>query len=104
MTPPQEQDPRLERLDPFPGRVVAGNFRIDKLIGAGATLNVGGGVLVVPGNAANTATLSDTLTLADNVTVAGIDMSTGASSAIGGTNVTGINVSARNARWLSCSV
>jgi hypothetical protein len=67
-----------------------------QLIGAGATLNVGGGVLVVPGNAANTPTLSDTLTLADNVTVAGIDMSTGASSAIGGTNVTGINVTARN--------
>jgi serine/threonine protein kinase len=40
MTPPQEQDPRLERLDPFPGRVVAGNFRIDKLIGAGAMGNV----------------------------------------------------------------
>ena len=40
MTPPQEQDPRLERLDPFPGRVVAGNFRIDRLIGAGAMGNV----------------------------------------------------------------
>ena len=40
MTPPQEQDPRLERLDPVPGRVVAGNFRIDRLIGAGAMGNV----------------------------------------------------------------
>jgi serine/threonine protein kinase len=40
MTPPQEQDPRLERLDPFPGRVVAGNFRIERLIGAGAMGNV----------------------------------------------------------------
>ncbi len=40
MNPPQEQDPRLDRLDPFPGRVVAGNFRIEKLIGAGAMGNV----------------------------------------------------------------
>ena len=40
MSPPQEQDPRLASLDPMPGRVVAGNFRIDKLIGAGAMGNV----------------------------------------------------------------
>jgi len=66
-----------------------------KLIGAGATLSVGG-VLNVPGAAANTPTLSDTLTLATNVTVAGIDMSTGASNAINGTSVSGINVTARN--------
>jgi len=67
-----------------------------QLIGAGATLNVGSGVLVVAGSAANTPTLSDTLALANSVTVAGIDMNTGVSSAIAGTNVTGINVSARN--------
>jgi len=67
-----------------------------KLIGAGATLNVGSGVLVVAGNAANTPTLSGSLTLADNVTVSGIDMSTGASDAITGVAVTGINVNARN--------
>ena len=66
-----------------------------QLIGAGATLSVGG-VLNVPGAAANTPTLSDTLTLATNVTVAGIDMSTGSSNAIIGTSVSGINVSARN--------
>ena len=40
MSPPQETDPSLQILDPFPGRVVAGNFRIDKLIGAGAMGNV----------------------------------------------------------------
>jgi tRNA A-37 threonylcarbamoyl transferase component Bud32 len=40
MSPPQEQDPALSSLDPFPGRVVAGNFRIDKLIGSGAMGNV----------------------------------------------------------------
>jgi|GEM_PF-646922 len=67
-----------------------------QLIGAGATLNVGSGVLVVAGSPANTPTLSDTLALANSVTVAGIDMNTGVSSAIAGTNVTGINVSARN--------
>jgi serine/threonine protein kinase len=38
--PPQEQDPALSSLDPLPGRVVAGNFRIDKLIGSGAMGNV----------------------------------------------------------------
>jgi len=36
----QEQDPRPEDLDPLPGRVIAGNFRIDKLIGSGAMGNV----------------------------------------------------------------
>jgi len=66
-----------------------------QLIGAGATLSVGG-VLNVPGAAANTPTLSDTLTLATNVTVAGIDMSTGSSNAITGTSVSGISVTARN--------
>jgi serine/threonine-protein kinase len=40
MTPPQETDPELSSLDPLPGRVVAGNFRIEKLIGAGAMGNV----------------------------------------------------------------
>ncbi|HEX9459611.1 MAG TPA: hypothetical protein VGA84_10730, partial [Thermoanaerobaculia bacterium] len=66
-----------------------------QLIGAGATLTVGG-VLTVPGAAANTPTLSGTLTLATNVTVNGIDMSTGATNAITGTSVSGINVTARN--------
>ena len=65
------------------------------LIGAGATLSVGG-VLNVPGAAANTPTLSGSLTLANNVTVNGIDMSTGAASAITGVAATGINVTARN--------
>jgi serine/threonine-protein kinase len=40
MSPPQEQDPGIQSLDPMPGRVVGGNFRIDKLIGAGAMGNV----------------------------------------------------------------
>ena len=40
MSPPQEQDPDIASLDPMPGRVVGGNFRIDKLIGAGAMGNV----------------------------------------------------------------
>src|SRR5262245_14556052 len=40
MSPPLETDPSLTGLDPLPGRVVAGNFRIDKLIGAGAMGNV----------------------------------------------------------------
>ena len=40
MSPPQEQDPDIASLDPMPGRVIGGNFRIDKLIGAGAMGNV----------------------------------------------------------------
>jgi serine/threonine protein kinase len=40
MSPPQEQDPGIARLDPMPGRVIGGNFRVDKLIGAGAMGNV----------------------------------------------------------------
>jgi Putative Ig domain len=66
-----------------------------QLIGAGATLSVGG-VLTVPGAAANTPTLSGTLALATNVTVAGIDMNTGGGNAITGTSVSGINVTVRN--------
>jgi serine/threonine protein kinase len=37
---PQEQDPSTDDLDPLPGRLVAGNFRIEKLIGQGAMGNV----------------------------------------------------------------
>src|SRR6476619_8186000 len=40
MSPPQEHDPGIARLDPMPGRVIGGNFRIEKLIGAGAMGNV----------------------------------------------------------------
>src|SRR5262245_34213342 len=40
MSPPQEQDPGIASLDPLPGRVIGGNFRIEKLIGAGAMGNV----------------------------------------------------------------
>jgi serine/threonine-protein kinase len=40
MRPPQEHDPGIASLDPMPGRVIGGNFRIDKLIGAGAMGNV----------------------------------------------------------------
>jgi serine/threonine-protein kinase len=40
MTSPREPDPSLSSLDPLPGRVIAGNFRIDRLIGAGAMGNV----------------------------------------------------------------
>ena len=40
MSPPQEQDPGIASLDPMPGRVIAGNFRVEKLIGAGAMGNV----------------------------------------------------------------
>ncbi|HEV3032812.1 MAG TPA: serine/threonine-protein kinase, partial [Polyangia bacterium] len=40
MSPPQEQDPTAHSLDPFPGRLIAGNFRIEKLIGQGAMGNV----------------------------------------------------------------
>ena len=34
------QEPTLDSLDPLPGRVIAGNFRVDKLIGSGAMGNV----------------------------------------------------------------
>ena len=40
MSPPLEQDPDIASLDPMPGRVIVGNFRIEKLIGAGAMGNV----------------------------------------------------------------
>jgi serine/threonine-protein kinase len=40
MSPPEEQHPAPQRLDPLPGRVIAGNFRIDGLIGSGAMGNV----------------------------------------------------------------
>ena len=69
-----------------------------QLIGAGAALNVPTvtPILTVAGSAANTPTLSGTLTLASSVVVNGIDMSTGSSTAITGTGVTGINVTARS--------
>jgi serine/threonine-protein kinase len=40
MSPPHEHDPGLASLDPMPGRVIGANFRIEKLIGAGAMGNV----------------------------------------------------------------
>src|SRR5579862_6863276 len=40
MSPPQEQDPARQRTDPVPGRIIAGNFRVDGLIGSGAMGNV----------------------------------------------------------------
>ena len=40
MSPQEDQDPAPARLDPLPGRVIAGNFRIDGLIGSGAMGNV----------------------------------------------------------------
>jgi eukaryotic-like serine/threonine-protein kinase len=40
MSPQEDQDPVPPRLDPLPGRVIAGNFRIDGLIGSGAMGNV----------------------------------------------------------------
>src|SRR5689334_8218141 len=40
MSPPQEQEPSVDSLDPLPGRVIAGNFRIERLIGQGAMGNV----------------------------------------------------------------
>jgi serine/threonine-protein kinase len=46
MSPPREQDPNVQggedvqTLDPFPGRLIAGNFRIERLIGQGAMGNV----------------------------------------------------------------
>ena len=72
-----------------------------QLIGAGATLSVGG-ILSVAGSAANTPTLSGTLTIANSVTTNGIDMSTTSSRAITNFNgtsystVTGVSVTARN--------
>lgn len=66
-----------------------------QLIGAGATLSVGG-VLTVAGSAANTPTLAGTVFLANNAVVNGIDMSTGTLNGIVGFGVTGINVTARN--------
>jgi serine/threonine-protein kinase len=35
-----DQNPTVSQLDPLPGRVIAGNFRIDSLIGSGAMGNV----------------------------------------------------------------
>ncbi|MFI5120551.1 MAG: beta strand repeat-containing protein, partial [Thermoanaerobaculia bacterium] len=73
-----------------------------QLIGAGATLNAGGGILIIPGVAANTPTLSGTLTLSSSVVVNGLDMSTGSSRAITNFNgasygtVTGVSVTARS--------
>ncbi len=66
-----------------------------QLIGAGATLSVGG-ILTVTGSAANTPTLGGTITLANSVTVNGVDINTGSSGAISGSNVTGISVAVRN--------
>ncbi len=40
MSPQEDQDPAPQRLDPLPGRVIGGNFRIDGLIGSGAMGNV----------------------------------------------------------------
>jgi serine/threonine-protein kinase len=40
MSPPHESDHDIARLDPMPGRVIGGNFRVEKLIGAGAMGNV----------------------------------------------------------------
>ena len=40
MSPQEDQDPAPPRIDPLPGRVIAGNFRIDGLIGSGAMGNV----------------------------------------------------------------
>ena len=40
MSPQEDQDPAPARLDPLPGRIIAGNFRIDGLIGSGAMGNV----------------------------------------------------------------
>jgi large repetitive protein len=65
-----------------------------QLVGAGATLSVGG-ILTVTGSAANTPTLGGTITLANSVTVNGIDMNTGSSGAISGSSVTGISVTVR---------
>jgi len=40
MSPQEDQDPAPPRVDPLPGRIIAGNFRIDGLIGSGAMGNV----------------------------------------------------------------
>ncbi|HXJ19820.1 MAG TPA: serine/threonine-protein kinase [Polyangia bacterium] len=40
MSVPHDQNPTVSVLDPLPGRVIAGNFRIDSLIGSGAMGNV----------------------------------------------------------------
>ncbi len=40
MNPPEEQHPSPDGLDPLPGRLIARNFRIEKLIGQGAMGNV----------------------------------------------------------------
>jgi serine/threonine protein kinase len=40
MSVPQDQNPTVSQLDPLPGRVIAGNFRIDSLLGSGAMGNV----------------------------------------------------------------
>ncbi|MBI4910060.1 MAG: putative Ig domain-containing protein [Acidobacteria bacterium] len=54
------------------------------LIGAGATLSVGGGILTVAGNAANTPTIAGTLSAAsaNGLTVNGVSMNTGTSTAV----------------------
>lgn len=69
-----------------------------RLIGAGATLNVPatGTILSIPGVAANTPTLGDGINLANSVVVDGIDLNTGANSCLVGTNTTGISVNIRN--------
>ncbi len=40
MSPQEDQDPAGQRADPLPGRIIAGNFRVDGLIGSGAMGNV----------------------------------------------------------------
>jgi serine/threonine protein kinase len=40
MSSQEDQDQAPQRLDPLPGRIIAGNFRIDGLIGSGAMGNV----------------------------------------------------------------
>jgi hypothetical protein len=69
-----------------------------QLIGAGATLNVPAvtPILTIAGNVANIPTLGGTLTLANSVTVNGFGMSTGSSTAITASSVTGISVTTRS--------
>jgi VCBS repeat-containing protein len=66
-------------------------------IGAGATLNVGSGLLVIAGNTANYPTIGGTLTVANAIVIDGIDMSTGAADGIANTTaaVTGLSVNVR---------